>query len=387
MPYGNAWNGWEGQFLKLIGAPTTKSNILFLQAWHAGEGSNATYNPLNTTRTGYAGSTNFNSANVKNYISAQQGLQANADALTKTGYYQDIVDALRAGNVTPARLAALVIASPWGTKHFPSLKDVQAAQDVPTAQSSDATQAQQATTAVQDNASLHPHYDKMKAADQIYQAIINPTIINPFAASAGSLDLLERAGPTTAMFLSKASQRSQAISQVGEKMTGFPTLPDRNPLSPSYSGQAVADVPTVTDPGGSLKHPTTVASGVINNILKIAGSEIGKPYVYGSEGPSSFDCSGLIDYAYRRAGVKLPVDRLTTYNALKLGISVKGKQLNPGDMVIVNHGEHMVMYVGGGKVIAAPHTGTVVQYQPLSRFAGSIVDVRRLIAARTKKRH
>jgi cell wall-associated NlpC family hydrolase len=387
MPYANAWNGWEGQFLKMIGAPITKSNVLFMQAWHAGEGSNATYNPLNTTRTGYAGSSNFNSAGVKNYISAQQGLQANADALVKTGYYNDVVDALRAGNVSPARLAALVIASPWGTKHFPSIKDVQAAQDVPTAQSSDATQAQQATAAIQDTGSLHPHYDRMKAADQLYQAIINPTMINPFAASAGSLDLLERAGPTTAMFVSKAGQQQDAVQQEAQRMTGFPTLPDRNPLSPSFSGQPVADVPTVTDPGGSLKHPTTVASGVINNILKIAGSEIGKPYVFGAEGPSSFDCSGLIDYAYRRAGVKLPVGRLTTYNALKLGISVKGKQLAPGDMVIVNHGEHMVMYVGGGKVIAAPHTGTVVQYQPLSRFAGSIVDVRRLIAQRPIKRH
>ena len=71
--------------------------------------------------------------------------------------------------------------------------------------------------------------------------------------------------------------------------------------------------------------------------------------------------------------------RLTTYSILKLGRSVKGKPLRPGDMVVVNHGKHVVLYVGGGKVAAAPHQGEPVQYQDLSRFTGSIVDVRRVL--------
>lgn len=121
--------------------------------------------------------------------------------------------------------------------------------------------------------------------------------------------------------------------------------------------------------------PNTLAA----HVVKFAAGQLGQPYVWGGESrkEGGFDCSGLVDYALRSAGVKLP-GRLTTYSAMHLGQSVKGDQPQPGDMVIVNHGKHMVLYVGNGQVIAAPHKGAVVEYQPLSRFAGSIVDVRRL---------
>lgn len=120
-------------------------------------------------------------------------------------------------------------------------------------------------------------------------------------------------------------------------------------------------------------------NGTIDQILQIANAQVGKPYVFGAENPSvGFDCSGLIDYAFKKAGVKIP-GRLTTQTAVRMGTSVRGQPLQPGDWLITNGGEHMVMYVGGGKVIAAPRTGTVVQYQPVSRFQGDIVDVRRVV--------
>ena len=121
-------------------------------------------------------------------------------------------------------------------------------------------------------------------------------------------------------------------------------------------------------------------SPIAAKVLAFAHKQIGTPYVWGGESRAEggFDCSGLIDAAFRAAGIDLP-GRLTTTSALKLGHSVKGGKYQAGDMVIVNGGKHMVMYVGGGKVIAAPHTGAVVQYQPLSRFRGSIVDVRRVL--------
>lgn len=122
------------------------------------------------------------------------------------------------------------------------------------------------------------------------------------------------------------------------------------------------------------------SSKLTNSILAAAHAQIGKPYVWGGETPGEggFDCSGLIDWAYKVAGIDLP-GRLTTQSALKLGRSVKGKKLQPGDLVITNGGQHMVMYVGGGKVISAPHRGEVVQYQDMSRFQGDIVDIRRLL--------
>jgi cell wall-associated NlpC family hydrolase len=54
---------------------------------------------------------------------------------------------------------------------------------------------------------------------------------------------------------------------------------------------------------------------------------------------------------------------------------VKGQKLQPGDIVLPHKG-HVVMYVGGGKVIAAPYTGTVVQYQPVPK---NPLEVRRVL--------
>jgi cell wall-associated NlpC family hydrolase len=105
---------------------------------------------------------------------------------------------------------------------------------------------------------------------------------------------------------------------------------------------------------------------------------VGKPYVFGS-GPNtdSFDCSDLIQWAYAQQGIELP---RTTFDQIKVGKAINPnniKGLKPGDLIFPTD-HHVVMYVGGGKVIAAPHTGTVVQYQPLSRF-GKLLAVRRVI--------
>ena len=115
----------------------------------------------------------------------------------------------------------------------------------------------------------------------------------------------------------------------------------------------------------------------IQQAIEIAKKQIGKPYVWGGESPGEggFDCSGLIDYAFKQAGIRIP-GRLTSQSMLNLGRPVKGNY-QPGDWIITNGGKHVVMYVGNNQVIAAPHRGEVVQYQPLSRFKGSIVGVRR----------
>lgn len=133
---------------------------------------------------------------------------------------------------------------------------------------------------------------------------------------------------------------------------------------------------------GSTGDPGYVAAPnkSIDTAIQIAKQQVGKPYVWGAENPRvGFDCSGLIDYAFKQAGIKIP-GRLTTQSALRLGQSVRGMPMKPGDWLITNSGKHMVMYVGNGQVIAAPHKGETVQYQPVDRFAGSVVDVRRLAA-------
>lgn len=183
-------------------------------------------------------------------------------------------------------------------------------------------------------------------------------------------------------------------------MTAAPPIPAVNPLPQGVlsginqafqGGQAQGFVlppitsyqrvtPPVVDKGGSVTAPRTraqPATPVGNIIVNAARQQLGQPYVWGGESRSEggFDCSGLVDWALRQEGYKGP--RLTTYSIAKLGTSVPANRMKPGDLILVNHGEHVVIYAGGGKVIAAPHTGTVVQVQPLARFRGSIVDVRR----------
>jgi cell wall-associated NlpC family hydrolase len=131
--------------------------------------------------------------------------------------------------------------------------------------------------------------------------------------------------------------------------------------------------------GGTYTYTRTneqASSPEVGEAVQIAMRQIGKPYVWGTEGPKSFDCSGLIEYAFEQAGIKTP-GRLTTWSMKNLGKSVKGSTLLPGDWVITNGGKHVVMYIGGGEVVAAPRSGTDVQVQKLADHKSGIVDVRR----------
>lgn len=144
---------------------------------------------------------------------------------------------------------------------------------------------------------------------------------------------------------------------------------------------AEAHLGSTEDPGPPVGAPNRQ----IASAIEIAKKQIGKPYVWGAETPAEggFDCSGLIDYAFKQAGIRIP-GRLTTHSALRLGQSVRGQPMKPGDWLITNGGKHMVMYIGNGQVIAAPRRGEAVQYQPVSRFANDTVDVRRLVGKGTK---
>lgn len=149
------------------------------------------------------------------------------------------------------------------------------------------------------------------------------------------------------------------------------------PFDPAAESAANVYGGTTVPPAGTRGRVPTSPSPAINRALQIAHAQVGKPYAWGKESPAEgFDCSGLIEYAFEAAGIPTP-GRLTTWTMAKLGRSVRGKQLRPGDWVITNGGKHVVMYVGNNQVIAAPRPGEVVQYQPLEHFNGQIVDIRR----------
>jgi cell wall-associated NlpC family hydrolase len=114
--------------------------------------------------------------------------------------------------------------------------------------------------------------------------------------------------------------------------------------------------------------------GVRGQAMEIALAQRGKPYVWAGSGPSVFDCSGLIMWAYAQAG--LPGLPHSSEIQSTLGVAVPISDMQPGDLVFFGvPAEHVGIYVGNGLFVNAPHSGTVVQVDPL--FPG-VSGVRRL---------
>jgi hypothetical protein len=123
-----------------------------------------------------------------------------------------------------------------------------------------------------------------------------------------------------------------------------------------------------------------VAAPSVATAIKAAEAKLGSPYVYGAEGPSTFDCSGLMVWAWEKAGVTLP---RTSQEQAKYGTPVPLSKIRPGDLVTSNWGEgpssHVGMYIGGGKLIHAPRPGSKVKVANLdANYRSKINSVRRV---------
>ncbi|MET8079450.1 NlpC/P60 family protein [Streptomyces sp. NPDC005303] len=100
-------------------------------------------------------------------------------------------------------------------------------------------------------------------------------------------------------------------------------------------------------------------------------SAIGKPYVWGANGPGGFDCSGLMQWSYAQAGVSLP---RTSQAQRYAGRQVPLSQARPGDLVTYRgDASHVGMYVGNGQVVHAPYPGAPVRYDPVDMMPGATV--------------
>ena len=97
--------------------------------------------------------------------------------------------------------------------------------------------------------------------------------------------------------------------------------------------------------------------------LRWALSRRGDPYVWGAAGPSSFDCSGLVLWAYAKVGISLPHFTGDQWN---MGVHVGRNQLQPGDLVFFYPDiGHVGLYIGNGLMVDAPDFGEDVQVQPV----------------------
>ena len=96
-----------------------------------------------------------------------------------------------------------------------------------------------------------------------------------------------------------------------------------------------------------------------DDVIAAAQAELGKPYVFGDEGPDTFDCSGLMQWVFAKVGVVLPRTAAEQQNwATRVSSPL------PGDMAFFGDpAYHVGLYIGGGKMIAAPQPGATVRIE------------------------
>jgi cell wall-associated NlpC family hydrolase len=130
------------------------------------------------------------------------------------------------------------------------------------------------------------------------------------------------------------------------------------PPQPAPSSTPSIVPPPVSVPvgNGGAGHPQAAS---------IALHYLGVPYVWGGASPGGFDCSGLVMYVYAQLGISLPHYTVAQWNATE-PISSPA----PGDLVFFNGLGHVGIYIGGGRFVDAPHTGSVVRIDSMSGFGG-----------------
>jgi cell wall-associated NlpC family hydrolase len=120
--------------------------------------------------------------------------------------------------------------------------------------------------------------------------------------------------------------------------------------------------PTTTPPPAQ---PTRPPAAGAQAAVEEARKQIGKPYEWGADGPDSFDCSGLTQWAWKAGGKSLPHSSQAQYSATS---RVPVAQIQPGDLTFYGSPIHHVgIYVGDGRMIEASQTGTPVRYASIYR--------------------
>ena len=182
-----------------------------------------------------------------------------------------------------------------------------------------------------------------------------------------------------------ADERAQLVAQVNELSDDVDSLADEQAdvlakvdstikkLARQLAEEreaAAAAAAAVTSPTAAPNVVTTSDSGPFAEAaIDAALSKLGSPYVWGDEGPDTFDCSGLVLWSYAQAGLALPRLASDQYFA---STPVSVNAMAPGDLLVyaydTNDDEtihHITMYIGNGQMVHAPRTGDVVKVVPV----------------------
>jgi len=163
--------------------------------------------------------------------------------------------------------------------------------------------------------------------------------------------IAQRSGTTVAALAAANHISDPNVIFVGQVLNTGGATSSAVPVSSSTS----APRPAVSSSKGATAVGTALA-------------QVGVPYLYGGASPGGFDCSGLIMYAWAAAGVSLPHNSVAQYQATT---RVSASELQPGDIVFYDNSGgpqpgHNAMYIGNGQVVAANHSGTLIQTQSIT---------------------
>ncbi|HZX38868.1 MAG TPA: NlpC/P60 family protein [Streptomyces sp.] len=188
------------------------------------------------------------------------------------------------------------------------------------------------------------------------------------------------AGAKRAAGLAAASRKALreeltlAVKQKEARDTATARLKDIEEMLASLSADEIAEVAALERSNAAEAQKKLLASGVLGGkrtptrkgerALEYAVAQIGKPYVWGGEGPHSYDCSGLTSQAWAQAGREIPRTSQEQWAGLT---KVSLRSLRPGDLVIYYpKATHVAIYLGGGMVVQAPRPGTKVKVSPIA---------------------
>ena len=138
------------------------------------------------------------------------------------------------------------------------------------------------------------------------------------------------------------------------------------------AGVTLSPLPALAATGtavtGVIAAPAAAASPAAQTAVDTALAQQGDPYVWGGAGPDSFDCSGLMQYAYGAAGISLPH---SSSMQSTIGTPVAYTDLQPGDLVFFySPVSHVAMYIGNGQIVQASTYGQPVQVTDLAYMPG-----------------
>ncbi|MFI1930103.1 MULTISPECIES: C40 family peptidase [unclassified Streptomyces] len=168
----------------------------------------------------------------------------------------------------------------------------------------------------------------------------------------------------------EAAAKAKAEAEAKERAERASRTSERTTLSASSGSSNSSD-----SSGSSASAPSSSnVSGSAASIVAFAKAQVGDAYVSGGTGPNAWDCSGLVQAAYRTAGIDLP---RVSQSQSTFGTQVSLNNLQPGDILYwgsAGSAYHVAIYVGGGQFVGAQNssTGTVQRSMDYDRPTGAV---------------